>query len=94
MTSQSDRSQPFEIALPRNFEARYGDGLSHGLCLGGGGLFFIAWQVAYLHALADGGLKLAAADRVVGTSAGSVVATAQRGEYLDLVHSALGAGRK
>ena len=89
MTNQADRSQPFDIVLPREFEARYGDGLSYGLSLGGGGLFFVAWQVAYLHALAEGGLKVDAADRVVGTSAGSVVATALLGGRLNLLHREL-----
>jgi NTE family protein len=89
MSSPADRSQPFDIARPRDFEARYGDGLDHGLSLGGGGLFFIAWQVAYLHALAEGGLKLDDADRVVGTSAGSVVATALLAGRLNLVHREL-----
>lgn len=89
MTSQADRSHPFDIARPRSFEARYGAGLSHGLCLGGGGLFFVAWQAAYLHTLAEGGLNLDAADRVVGTSAGSVVAAALLGGRLNLVHREL-----
>jgi NTE family protein len=46
------------------------------LGLGGGGLFFVAWQVAYLQELAATGVRVDNADRVVGTSAGSVVATA------------------
>jgi NTE family protein len=89
VTSQADRAHPFDIARPRSFEARYGAGLSQGLCLGGGGLFFVAWQTAYLHTLAEGGLKLDAADRVVGTSAGSVVAAALLGGRLNLVHREL-----
>jgi NTE family protein len=63
------------LALPRDFEAKYGEGLRTGLSLGGGGLFFIAWQVAYLHELSERGVHLDGADRVVGTSAGSVVAS-------------------
>jgi NTE family protein len=35
----------------------------------------VAWQVAYVHGLARRGLRLDSADRVVGTSAGSVVGT-------------------
>ncbi|MGO8871694.1 MAG: patatin-like phospholipase family protein [Acidimicrobiales bacterium] len=61
-------------ALPRSFEARYGRGVRHGICLGGGGTFFVAWQIGYLHALAKRGLPLDEADRLVGTSAGSLVA--------------------
>ncbi len=43
------------------------------LVLGGGGLAGIAWELGLLHALAEAGVDLAAADLVVGTSAGSVV---------------------
>ncbi len=68
-------SDPTDIALTRSFEARYGAGLERGLSLGGGGLFFIAWQVAYLSGLIAGGVDLGLADRVIGTSAGSVVGT-------------------
>jgi NTE family protein len=46
--------------------------------LGGGGLAGIAWELGLLHALAEQGLDLAAADLVVGTSAGSVVGTLLR----------------
>ena len=42
---------PDALALPRDFDARYGDGLRFGVSLGGGGLFFVAWQVSYLHEL-------------------------------------------
>ncbi len=63
------------LALPRDFSAGYGEGLRTGLSLGGGGLFFVAWQVAYLHELDQRGVSLGGTDRVVGTSAGSVVAS-------------------
>lgn len=43
------------------------------LVLGGGGITGIAWEAGLLAGLADAGLDLAAADVVVGTSAGSVV---------------------
>lgn len=66
---------PDGLAVARDFGAGYGEGLSFGLSLGGGGLFFVAWQVAYLHTLQEHGVNLAGADRVVGTSAGSVVAS-------------------
>jgi len=42
--------------------------------LGGGGVFFVAWQVTYLHEMATRGIDVAGADRVVGTSAGALVA--------------------
>jgi NTE family protein len=63
------------LAWPRSFEARHGAGLDRTLVLGGGGLFFVAWQVAYLEALHERGLDLGRAERLVGTSAGSLVAT-------------------
>jgi len=48
--------------------------MSSAVVLGGGGVFFVAWQVSYLAALAEHGVVLAGAPRVVGTSAGSLVA--------------------
>jgi len=62
------------LARPCDFDARHGDGLRLGVSLGGGGVFFVAWQVTYLHELATRGIDLAGADRVVGTSAGALVA--------------------
>lgn len=62
------------MALPIDFTARYGSGTRRGLVLGGGGIFFVAWQVSYLNTLARAGVNLAGADRVVGTSAGSIIA--------------------
>lgn len=44
-----------------------------GLVLGGGGITGIAWETGLLHGLAERGIDLTAADRVVGTSAGSIV---------------------
>ncbi|GGU21082.1 patatin-like phospholipase family protein [Nocardioides albus] len=43
------------------------------LVLGGGGVAGIAWQTGVLAGLADGGVDLTTADRIIGTSAGSVV---------------------
>ena len=69
-----DTTEP-GLALPRSFEARYGAGLRRAVCLGGGGTFFVAWQLGYLEELARLGVDLGTADRIVGTSAGSIVAT-------------------
>jgi NTE family protein len=66
---------PDGLAMPRDFGAGYGEGLASGVSLGGGGVFFVAWQVAYLAALAEKGVDLAGAPRVVGTSAGSLVSS-------------------
>jgi len=63
------------LAVPRDFGAGHGEGLSSAVVLGGGGVFFVAWQVSYLAALAERGVVLAGAPRVVGTSAGSLVSS-------------------
>lgn len=44
-----------------------------GLVLGGGGITGIAWEIGLVAGLAAAGIHLRAADRVIGTSAGSVV---------------------
>lgn len=45
------------------------------LVCGGGGVTGIAWEIGVLAGLADAGVDLAAADVVIGTSAGSFVGT-------------------
>ncbi len=64
-----------DTARPRSFDARYGTGVRRGVSLGGGGTFFVAWQLGYLRRLAHHGVHIGTADRLVGTSAGSIVAT-------------------
>jgi NTE family protein len=49
----------------------FGTGKTRALALGGGGEWFEAWQLAYVTTLAKGGVDLATAEAVVGTSAGS-----------------------
>ncbi len=71
-----------QIALPRSMDARYGRGIERGLVLGGGGIWFVAWQTGYLRRLEELGLQLGLADRLVGTSAGSIVASILAGEKL------------
>jgi NTE family protein len=77
------------LALPYDFGARYGDGLGLGVALGGGGVYFVAWQVSYLYELAARGIDLGGADRVVGTSAGSLVAAMLEHGRLGLLHHEL-----
>jgi NTE family protein len=43
------------------------------LVLGGGGVTGIAWEIGVIAGLADRGIDLAAADVIIGTSAGSIV---------------------
>jgi NTE family protein len=49
------------------------DGMTRALVLGGGGPVGIAWESGLIAGLAEGGVDLAAADYIVGTSAGSFV---------------------
>jgi NTE family protein len=76
-----------DLAVPRSFDARYGEGVDRGLCLGGGGLFFVAWQAAYLTTLEKCGVTLDRTDRIVGTSAGSVIASALAKGRLGRLHT-------
>lgn len=46
---------------------------TRGLVLGGGGITGIAWETGLLWGLAKQGVDLTSADRIVGTSAGSIV---------------------
>lgn len=76
-----------DLARPRSFEARYGSGVGRGVCLGGGGTFFVAWQLGYLKTLGDHGLRIDRADRLVGTSAGSIVAATLAHDRIHLLHA-------
>ena len=89
MSAEDRRLAPYDVALPRSFPARYGDGVNRGLCLGGGGLFFIAWQVAYLRKLVSEGFAVGTADKIVGMSAGSFVASALLGGRLRRIHTGM-----
>ena len=46
------------LARPISFDARYGEGAGRTLVLGGGGVYFVAWQVAYLNGLIKRGVEL------------------------------------
>ncbi len=78
------------LAIPYDLRAGYGSGHRQVLVLGGGGVFFVAWQVSYLHQLAKHGIDLGTATRVVGTSAGSVVAALVTAGRIDLARAELG----
>jgi NTE family protein len=65
--------------------------MSRALVLGGGGPVGIAWESGLVAGLAERGVDLAAADRIVGTSAGSVVG-AQLALGRDLTAPAVRAG--
>ena len=58
--------------------------MSTALVLGGGGVAGIAWELGVLDALANAGVDLRAADRIIGTSAGAAVGAQLRtGESLE-----------
>ena len=80
---------PEPLARPIDMGARYGAEVDTGVSLGGGGVWFVAWQVAYLYELARRGADLAGADRVIGTSAGSVVASVLEAGNLGRLHTEL-----
>jgi NTE family protein len=44
--------------------------VTRALVLGGGGVTGVAWELGVALGLLEGGVELASADRVVGTSAG------------------------
>ena len=69
--------------MPDNQRAGTGTEGRSGLVLGGGGVAGVAWHIGVLLGLAEGGVDLSGADRIVGTSAGSTVA-AQIGGGLSL----------
>ena len=59
------------------------------LVLGGGGVTGIAWETGLLAGLAELGIDLAAADVIIGTSAGSVVGTdIASGQQLEALYQA------
>jgi NTE family protein len=59
------------------------------LVLGGGGITGIAWETGLIAGLAEAGIDLAAADVIIGTSAGSVVgADLAAGQDLETLYQA------
>jgi NTE family protein len=89
MAHSPAEAQRDSLARPIDMGAGYGAGLGVGLSLGGGGIWFVAWQVSYLHELNRRGVDLAGADRVVGTSAGSLVASVLEAGNLARLHAEL-----
>jgi NTE family protein len=73
---------PDGLAAPISFDARRGAGDRRALVLGGGGVVFVAWLAGYLGELATRGVAVVQADRIVGTSAGSILAAVVAGDRL------------
>lgn len=81
-------TQPADgLVVPRG--DRLGSGVERGLVLGGGGVWFVAWQVGFLAALTRAGVDLTRADRTIGTSAGSLVASAVTSGRIGTFHAAI-----
>jgi len=86
-----DASSPTDgLARPIDFSAAYGAGHRRAAVLGGGGVVFVAWLTAYLAELARRGVDVQQADLVVGTSAGSVLASVVAGGHLDRFEKMIG----
>ncbi|MFN8025144.1 MAG: patatin-like phospholipase family protein [Acidimicrobiia bacterium] len=81
---------PDDLHRPIDFGAAYGAGKRRAVVLGGGGVVFVAWLTAYLSELARRGVDVQQADLVVGTSAGSVLASVVAGGHLERVEKMIG----
>ncbi|SER66970.1 NTE family protein [Propionibacterium cyclohexanicum] len=74
-TPHSSCPEPAEpLARPIDFSTRPAADAPRALVLGGGGVYFIAWQLGLYEGLLTRGIDLRRADRVIGTSAGAMVA--------------------
>ena len=60
-----------------------GNGARRAVVFGGGGEYFVAWLVGFLHQLHRSGISLGDADLIVGTSAGSLVGSIVAGGHLE-----------
>ena len=68
------------VAIPAN--PPFGRGKERALVVGGGGEYFAAWMLGYMHALNQSGIDVDQADVVVGTSAGALVGSTVAGGHL------------
>jgi len=82
-------SSPDGLHWPISFESNYGQGLDRTISFGGGGVFFVAWQVGYLKGLSDASAPLKGAERIIGTSAGSFVAALFSGKKISKFYDEL-----
>lgn len=60
------------LAHPIPYSPKLGVGKTHGIALGGGGLYLLSFYCGYFYGLKKAGIDLSTADVVVGTSAGSL----------------------
>ncbi|WP_431280711.1 patatin-like phospholipase family protein [Humitalea sp. 24SJ18S-53] len=70
------------LSVPIPARPPLGTGLDRALVLGGGGEFFAAWMLGFMHGLNAGGVPYAAPDIIIGTSAGSFVGSTIAGGHI------------
>ena len=68
--------------LPSPPIRRCGKGKDRALVLGGGGEYFAAWMLGFMHGLHENGVGYEMPDVIIGTSAGSVVGSTIAGGHL------------
>jgi NTE family protein len=68
------------IAIPAN--PSLGKGKDRALVLGGGGEYFAAWMLGFMHGLHENGVGYDMPEVIIGTSAGSVVGSTIAGGHL------------
>jgi NTE family protein len=77
-------SVPFDdglaVAMPAN--PSLGKGKDRALVLGGGGEYFAAWMLGFMHGLHENGVGYEMPEVIIGTSAGSVVGSTIAGGHL------------
>jgi NTE family protein len=77
-------SVPFDdglaIAIPA--DPSLGKGKDRALVLGGGGEYFAAWMLGFMHGLQENGIGYEKPEVIIGTSAGSVVGSTIAGGHL------------
>ncbi len=77
-------SVPFDdgLAVPIPANPSLGAGKDRALVLGGGGEYFAAWMLGFMHGLHEKGVSYEMPDVIIGTSAGSVVGSTIAGGHL------------
>jgi NTE family protein len=78
-------SVPFHdvLAVPIPANPSLGKGKDRALVLGGGGEYFAAWMLGFIHGLHEKGVAYEMPDVIIGTSAGSVVGSTIAGGHLE-----------
>ncbi|MFA5899043.1 MAG: patatin-like phospholipase family protein [Hyphomicrobium sp.] len=70
------------LAIPIPADPSLGKGKDRALVLGGGGEYFAAWMLGFMHGLHENGVGYEMPDVIIGTSAGSIVGSSIAGGHL------------